>query len=163
MSGEVNISKKSNYEDLKKNLQSLENLRVSVGIPSKNGVRRQTAKGRVKQPNNAELMYLHTKGSPLQKIPSRPVIEPAIEDDRENLNKMFVVAGGLALNGKKQEVVRQFGLIGLRAEQQAKAWFTNPNNNWTPNTEFTIRQKGSNAPLIDTGQLRKAITYVVEE
>lgn len=33
---------------------------------------------------------------------------------------------------------------------------------WEPNSEFTIKRKGSAMPLIDTGKLRGAITYEVE-
>ena len=37
------------------------------------------------------------------------------------------------------------------------------NGNWKPNAPLTIELKGSSHPLIDTGQMRQSITYVVEE
>ena len=38
---------------------------------------------------NAELMFIHTNGSPINNIPARPVIEPAIEDDKDRLASMM--------------------------------------------------------------------------
>ena len=34
--------------------------------------------------------------------------------------------------------------------------------NWEPNAKSTIRRKGSSRPLIDTGAMRQAVTWVVE-
>ena len=42
-------------------------------------------------------------------------------------------------------------------------WFENPQNGWPPNSPRTIRRKGSDQPLVDTGEMRKAITYVVRD
>jgi hypothetical protein len=42
-----------------------------------------------------------------------------------------------------------------------RAWFVDPKNGWPENSPITIAAKGSDKPLIDTGELRKAITYVV--
>ena len=39
--------------------------------------------------------------------------------------------------------------------------FENPKNNWPPNSPRTIAKKGSDVPLIDTGELRKSITHVI--
>ena len=39
--------------------------------------------------NNAELLFIHTKGSPLRKIPARPVLQPAVEADG---NKQAIAA-----------------------------------------------------------------------
>ncbi|MBY6921870.1 hypothetical protein HYH30_19035, partial [Clostridium botulinum] len=43
-----------------------------------------------------------------------------------------------------------------------RAWFTNPSNNWAENSAETIKRKDSDKPLIDTGELRKSITYVIK-
>jgi hypothetical protein len=115
--------------------------------------------------NNAELLFIHTNGSPLRHIPARPVIEPAIED---STNKALIVAqlelaAQAAVEGRKDQVTRLLKLAGTVAEVAVRGWFTNPKNHWAPNVPSTIRAKGSDKPLIDTGELRKSITYVVEQ
>ena len=53
------------------------------------------------------------------------------------------------------------------AQNKVRAWFTDERNNWPPNAPSTIEKKSKNGkikdnPLIDTGELRKSITYVVK-
>jgi hypothetical protein len=43
-----------------------------------------------------------------------------------------------------------------------KLWFEDSRNNWPPLAESTIKAKGSDKPLQDTGKMRDAITYVVD-
>lgn len=48
-------------------------------------------------------------------------------------------------------------------EQIQEAFKTEGFGEWAENRPATIKAKGSSSPLIDTGRLRKAITYKVEE
>jgi len=106
-------------------------------------------------------MYLHTHGSPLWQSPPRPVIEPAIEHSKEPIAKQLQKAAKAALDGEDPMTeVEKAGMLGQNA---ARDWFTNPANGWAPNTPTTIKDKGSDKPLIDSGELRKSITYVVKE
>lgn len=52
---------------------------------------------------------------------------------------------------------------GNLAASYAKKWFTDPRNGWAPNSPRTIALKGSSRPLIDTGAMQEAITYVVRK
>ena len=141
------------------------------------------------QLTNAELMYIHTNGSPVNHIPPRPVIEPAISEEEtfkricdEIKNGMqSAFAGNLA---GAERFYAKAGVIGMRAAQD---YFTS--GNLAPNAPITINGgwmrnhvsgkpvlighidpetgkiigKGSSRPLIDKGSLRKAITYVVRK
>ena len=54
--------------------------------------------------------------------------------------------------------------VGTSAlEQIQEAFKTEGFGEWAENRPATIKAKGSSSPLIDTGRLRKAITYKVEE
>lgn len=110
-------------------------------------------------------LYLHTHGSPLWQVPPRPIIEPAIEDkqNRTMIEAELKLAAQAALDGNKAEVNKRLKLAGILAQSLVRAWFTNPRNNWAPNAPSTIKRKGSDKPLIDRGELRKSITYVVVE
>lgn len=111
--------------------------------------------------NNASLLFIHTNGSPLRGIPARPVIEPALEYNRdrivEQLRRMVLAAA----NGEDANVKRYQQRVGLAGQNAAREWFTNPANHWPPNSPRTIAMKGSSKPLIDTGNLRKSIIYVI--
>ena len=147
---------------------------VYVGVPQANATREGD------EPTNAELMYIHTNGSPLMHIPPRPVLMPAIRAYGKQINKKMVEAfeayrESVLLGDEKLEAV------GIFASDRCRRWFVDPRNGWAPNAPITIyggvmrnpkngkffRVKGKgekkNRPLIDTGALRRSITYVVEK
>lgn len=110
-------------------------------------------------------LYLESTGSPGFHIPPRPIIEPALEANSQEISQMMKEALQAYLwtpNDPEQGDVK-LEELGLRAEGIVRGWFTDPQNNWPPNSQNTIAQKGSEQPLIDTGELRKAITYVIEK
>lgn len=111
----------------------------------------------------AHSLFVHTLGSPAWAIPPRPVIEPAIKDSREAIGKKIAGAYRAAMRGDAVGAERGLELAGTVAANAARAWFENPKNKWPPNSEQTIKRKGSNRPLIDTGEMRKAITYVIRD
>ena len=140
-------------------LQKLEKQQAYVGIPEARVARREQTI------NNAQLLFIHTKGSPLRGIPARPVIEPAIEatDNKASISEELKQAAKAALDGRPQLMKQFLKRAGLDAQNRVKAWFLDPRNNWAPNKPSTIRRKGSDKPLIDTSQMRNAITYVVTD
>ena len=130
------------------------------------GIQQKESKREDEQITNAELLFIHTNGSPVNNIPPRPVIEPAIRSDRKRLSSMMKQAAKYALDGMKSEALRQLELVGTRGRDVSKRWFVNPDNNWPPNSEAVQerkRRKGSTnpRPLIDTGELRNSISYFV--
>jgi hypothetical protein len=110
-------------------------------------------------------MYLHSHGSPAMRIPPRPIIEPAIEaaDNKEAISLELKAAGMELLNGHRDGFLNHLKLAGMTAQNAVRAWFTDSRNNWAANAPATVKKKGSDKPLINTGQLRKSITYVVRE
>lgn len=116
-----------------------------------------------KKYSEAHSLYIQTHGSPLWHIPPRPVLEPSIEANKEPIAKQLQGAVTAAIDGNTAGVDQALHRAGFVAENAAKAWFENPENGWPPNSPKTIAQKGSDSPLIDTGEMRKAITHVVRE
>ena len=155
----ASVKRLSNTGTLEDRLQRLTRKDVLVGIPVKNASRPG------EEINNAELLYLHTHGSPLQHIPARPVIEPAIAapDNKANITAELKEAAQGVLEGRPEDASRHLELAGQVGENAAVRWFTDPRNGWPRNAPSTIKAKGSDRPLIDTGELRRAITHVVEE
>jgi hypothetical protein len=108
-------------------------------------------------------LYIQSHGSPLWHSPPRPVLEPAIEANKEKIAREFKKIYTACSNGDAEGMERAIVRTGLAAQNICRGWFTDPRNNWPPNSPVTIARKGSERPLIDTGSMRKAITYVVRE
>lgn len=116
-----------------------------------------------KKYSEAHSLYIQSHGSPLWHIPPRPVLEPSIEANKEPIAKQLQQATVAALDGDSVGVDHALHRAGFVAENAAKGWFEKQENGWPPNSPRTIAQKGSDSPLIDTGEMRKAITHVVRE
>ena len=92
-------------------------------------------------------------------IPSRPFLRNSVDTNVENINaflqsmKKEILKGGSAENVLKKIGVFQKGLV---QEEITKG-------NFVPNSEATIKRKGSDTPLIDTGRMRQSVNYVIKE
>lgn len=107
-------------------------------------------------------LWLIEHGSPAWRVPPRPIIEPAIKSKSENITQMLGDSLKLFLAGDFAKGERKLKSTGMYAQNVVREWFTNSENNWAPNAASTIKAKGSDRPLIDTGDLRKSITYVIK-
>ncbi len=144
---------------LKAALAKLERAQVYVGVPEDHTGRNA---GTV---TNAALVYLHTHGSPLHGLPARPIIEPALQapDNRALITAELGEAAKAVFSGNVSAVRAHLGRAGMLGRNAAVRWFTDARNGWAPNRPPTVRRKGSSRPLIDTGQMRRSITYFVDE
>jgi hypothetical protein len=183
----LKVVRTSSAVKVNKALESLARKEVYVGVPQANASRKD-------EPiNNAELMYIHTNGSPIKHIPARPVIEPALEAEptKALIKDELKLAAEAALSGdkvKEDTHLKRAGTIGSNA---AKEWFTDPRNNWPKNRPSTIRNKlrklrgkalkdaleildeyendstvdasSIDTVLVDTGEMRRSITGVLGE
>jgi len=143
-------------------LLELAGLQVLVGIPEEKDSREDGQIG------NATLMYIHSNGSPINNIPARPVIEPALENDKERIGQVMGDAVKAAMDNDIDGARKHLERAGMAGQNAARDWFTNPANGFEPLLPETARRKQQRGadierPLIDTGALRSAITYVVED
>jgi hypothetical protein len=106
-------------------------------------------------------MYIQAHGSPLWNVPPRPIIEPAIEAHRQELAELLRQALVNALEARP--FIQELRKAGMKGQNVTRAWFVDPRNKWPPNSPRTIAEKGSDRPLIDTGELRKSITFVIRD
>lgn len=158
---EIEVTK-DGFKQMMNGLDWIENSGVYVGVPEDESSRED------EDITNAELLFIHTNGSLINNVPARPVIEPALREDSERLSSMLGKAFVYALQGKFEFASEQLKKTGMRGQKVARAWFTNPKNNWPPNAPSVVRaklKKGSTnpRPLIDTGELVRSITYVIYE
>lgn len=134
---------------------------LEVGVPSDN--KRRDNEG----VTNAELMFIHENGSPMQNIPKRPVLSISIDYIERmkvfnnNLDKAFNVY--FKTNDIK-EFEKQLNILALKTENVAREIIYQNKGVLEANAPSTIRKKGENHPLFDTGQLaRSIIGRIVDE
>lgn len=187
--GTVSVKSSGDPNILKKIISDIGKLQVYVGIPEADssredeginnaelayihthgiraGTMREDMQGDLdsgKAYSEAYQMYIQSHGSPLYQSPPRPIIEPAIEKNKDKIADKLKVAVKAGLNGNQQEAREGLEKAGMFAASKVKAYFTDPDNGWPENSESTKEAKGSDKPLIDTGSLRQSITYVVGE
>ena len=157
-----------NWNSLLRAVDFIKNHDVYVGI--EDDADRENKDGTVNTDvTNAELLYIHTNGSQKRNIPARPVIEPAIKKDSERLHKMMANAADYAFKGNTGKAIEELKKVGMRGQNASRAYFYDEDNGWPPDKPETIRRKMKGKPkgyeprtLIDTSQLKNAITYFVK-
>lgn len=129
---------------------------VKVGIMGSKNARKS---GTV---NNASLGAIHEFGTMSGKIPPRSFLRmPLAHQQTQILKDAGIGMLGLLLKGDVLMVLKRLGIACENAVQLAFA--TRGFNMWRPNRVATAMRKKSDAPLIDTGQLRRSITSKVEK
>lgn len=190
MSDDVQLTQKGpGIEKIKADLLALSKMDVLVGIPQEESSRqgetinnaeliyihthgiRKRAMINEMQPaldagtpySAAHQMYIQAHGSPLWHSPPRPVIEPAIEKNKEILAEKLKLPAQSAMAGDLAKAQRELAIAGGVAVNLVQDFFDDPTNGWAPNSPATIKAKGSDKPLVDTDDMRKSITYVVRD
>lgn len=108
---------------------------------------------------NAEIALIHEFGAPAAGIPARPFVRQTLENKAGQLAALQKKIAQALLMGTLTEG-KALGLIGAWAAGAIKATITR-DGNFAPLKPATIKRKGSDKPLIHTGQLVGAITFVV--
>lgn len=153
---------------------------VLVGIPDTTAERNQDEdSGPI---NNATLGYIHENGSPARNIPARPFLVPGVADAQERIEQRLNKAAKAALGNQRRKSDDELEAAGMIARDSVKRKINS--GEFEPLSEATLRaraakgRKGAKAelesraqgnapnndnarPLIDTGQLRNSINYVV--
>ncbi len=133
--------------------------RVLVGIPAENAFRTDT-----KEPTNAALGYILDRGSPARNIPARPWLIPGVQNAQQEIGERLESSIRRTLAGDIMDVDRTLHTVGLVAQNAVRQKITDgPFVPLSPVTLAKRRAKGRTGtkPLIDTTQMRAAVTYVV--
>lgn len=156
------------FKDVLRAMRFLSQSQVLIGIPEGAGAHEGMS--------NVALAYLHTMGSPVNKMPARPFLEPGIEEAKDDIAEQMLEAAKDAFAGDIAAAVDRLDMAGIVGENAVKARFGSSsmaplapitiNGGWMRNKvsgkPVYIKGKGSSAPLIDTGDLRNSITHIVE-
>jgi hypothetical protein len=156
----VTLTVKDGAHKLDKSIRAMLRSRVLVGVPDTKADRKDGG-----PMNNASLAYLHNTGSPTQNIPARPFMEPGIEAVRAGIEQRLKAVGQAALAGNENRVRDGLEAIGLLAAGSIKNVINEGNfEPLKPGTLRARRKRGhtSEKPLVEFGEMRNSISYVVE-
>lgn len=110
---------------------------------------------------NAQLLFIHEHGSPLNHIPRRRILYYAIQDVKNNgmLEEeiKFINEKMLFDNWNEAQVTRELKIFAKRIAQYCKELVNNKDPRIKPNSPRTIAKKKSDIPLINTRQMIRAI------
>lgn len=141
-----------------KELDALNGSYTLVGIQSTAKSKRQRKNGRVRDAGESIAQIAAANEFGTRKIPPRPFIRPMVLENREKINKYSEIQLMQMYMGKRtaREAIGRIGELGQNLTIEKLDSVYNP-----PNSPITVAIKGSSKPLVDTGQMRAAIKYVV--
>ena len=91
-------------------------------------------------------------------IPERPFMRQSFENHEGELQAACDVAQRLVSSGgSAEQALQQIGVVAKGLVQDEIV-----NGGFAPNAESTIKKKGSEQPLIDTGTMRQSVNFVVK-
>jgi hypothetical protein len=110
----------------------------------------------------AGYMAANEFGSIERKLPVRSSIRMPLETKQSEISTY--VSGRSKYHLEQGDIKAIFEDIGIAGQSKIQEAFdTRGFGTWAPDAEVTIERKGSDAPLIDSGLARKAVTYRVGE
>lgn len=131
---------------------------VLVGVPA--------GEARDDGPSNAEIGYQNEFGSPANNIPARPHLIPGVAAVQDKAVARLTQAASAAATGRMSDAERHLHAAGLIAQNSVRRTLTTAA--YRPLSERTLAERRARGrtgtkPLIDTGQYRNSITYVVRD
>ena len=142
--------------DLLRRLAAVAQRDVLVGVPA--------GEARDDGPSNAEIGYQNEFGSPANNIPARPHLLPGVAAVQDKVVAKLTRAADAAATGRPSDAERHLHAAGLLAQNSVRRTLTT--TAYRPLSERTLAERRARGrtgtkPLIDTGQYRRSITYVV--
>lgn len=151
---------RDNLAEFMRGVRALAKRDVLVGIPS-DGTDRREVGGAM---DNATLGYIHEFGAPAANIPPRPFLIPGVKSVSGKTSDRLGRGMNAALIGDFAECDRQMHAAGLIAQNAVKGLINSGiAPALSPRTLAARRARGrtGEVSLIDTGQLRNSVVYVV--
>ena len=142
--------------DLLRRLAAVAQRDVLVGVPA--------GEARDDGPTNAEIGYQNEFGSPANNIPARPHLLPGVAAVQDKVASKLTQAADAAATGRPSDAERHLHAAGLLAQNSVRRTLTT--TAYRPLSERTLAERRARGrtgtkPLIDTGQYRRSITYIV--
>lgn len=141
--------------NFKKTLEELNRLKVMIGLQQ--GQKNQDGTDLV------DIALFNELGT--ENIPSRPFLRDSVDANADKINAFLKRAVKIILRGgTAEDVLKKIGVFqkGLIQKQIVDGDFV-PNAPATIKRKLKKKRKGSVTPLVDNGDLRKSINFVIKE
>lgn len=149
----------NNLDDIFAKVNSLPTYVIEIGVMTSNN-KRKVVKAQIGL-TNAEIMFINEHGSPLRHIPARPVLQMTIEWTKKNLldSTLDKAVDAYIKSGFDDKAFeKELNKMCIKMENYARELIYSNDGRLAPNAPSTIKRKGDNHPLFDTGQLARSIT-----
>jgi len=149
---------------LKEVLQSINGLvqkEVLVGIPDSAPERKDDV-----PLSNAAIGYIQETGSPANNLPARPFLVPGVASAQDKTLPQLQKSVEAALDGDLPRAEKRMAAAGLAAQKSVLARINSGISPQLKDSTLAARRRRGRTgtvPLIDTGQLRNAIVYVIRK
>lgn len=137
------------YDRILSDLQKLNGVEISAGILSDAGVSSRGV-------SYVDIATWNEYGT--RRIPARPFVRIASDDNRKKWGSLAGDCVGKVIDGKKPNVGKT---MGEQMKKDIQKVFGDKSK-LAPNAPSTVRKKGHDKPLIDTGKLKSVVNYRVE-
>ncbi|NSX05087.1 hypothetical protein [Cupriavidus gilardii] len=155
----MGVIKVDRLKDVLQSINGLVQKQVLVGIPDSAPERKDDA-----PIGNAAIGYIQETGSPANNLPARPFLVPGVSDSLPKATAQLEKAATAALEGDPAAVERRLSSAGLEAQNSVRAKINSgikPDLKPSTIADRLRRGRTGTVPLVDTGQLRNSITYVI--
>lgn len=144
------IDRDLGFNRIMRDLQKLDGMEVVAGMLRDSG----------KAENGASYVDIATWNEyGTRRIPSRPFIRISADTNRQTWTKMAQQCVNGVIDGDSPRDAAQ--VIGHRMVEDIRKVFGDKSK-LAPNAPSTIKKKGHDKPLIDTGKLKATVNYRVE-
>lgn len=148
------------YDFEQKQLNKLSKVKFVLGVIDESPKRKKSKK-EIKDSGitNAELLIIHEFGSPARKIPKRPILDLTISRSEEVISDTLDKCISLiVMQGKSfEEIEIYLKQCSMKIESIARKAIYSGDAGFAKLKSSTIKQKKSDLPLFDTGQLARSI------
>lgn len=139
------------------------NARVKIGVQGDDALKgkKLSGGGQTEEINIVSVATFHEFGAEGNgvNIPERSFLRATIDANRSKYQSMLT-KGMTDVVDMKLTQEQALNFIGTKVQADVVRRINEGIN--PPNSPRTVRAKGSSTPLIDTGQLKQSITYIVE-
>ena len=159
MSKPAVIERDFGWRRIRRQVRELDKIEARVGVLADKNTARSDG------PTNVEVAFWNEFGTDATDshpgIPERPFMRHTADENRRKVGVLGegylkkIIDGSLEPRMALTRIAMWFAGQIQKTMANSKSWAT-------PNAESTIDAKGSDTPLIDTGQLRRSISHVVQ-
>lgn len=143
-------------EKLLKNLNKMKKLQVRVGVQGGKKYKKKSRDGKEEGADLVDIAIWNELGT--GRIPARPFLGQTVDQHGAEIQKAAAQLVQKICKGQldAQSALKQLGVLTVGYVQNQIT-----DGDFEPNAPMTVQRKGSDHPLIDTGQLRQGISYVI--